>query len=254
MKEVTTLRQGVLSLEQRNLLSVAYKNVIGARRASWRVLSSLQSNPLYANDPSRLLLIENKRKNIEKEVKLISRDVDNLLSTEKNISAISRQTDEDRAFYAKMKGDYLRYLAEILQGEAKMSTINEAYAAYQEGLKWTQKLPSTHPIRLGLALNWSVFCYEVCFILFFLYLVFFIFFAFVSNLSVYLLRFSMILNWLRRVQRMLSTMPYLSLIPWMKTHTRIPPSSCNSSVTTSPCGTAIWKKVKVKVKVKEAEM
>lgn len=42
MKKVT--EQGKdLTNEERNLLSVAYKNVVGARRSSWRVLSSLAS-------------------------------------------------------------------------------------------------------------------------------------------------------------------------------------------------------------------
>ena len=41
MKNVASADQE-LSVEERNLLSVAYKNVIGARRASWRIISSLE--------------------------------------------------------------------------------------------------------------------------------------------------------------------------------------------------------------------
>ena len=41
MKDVASAGQE-LSVEERNLLSVAYKNVIGARRASWRIVSSIE--------------------------------------------------------------------------------------------------------------------------------------------------------------------------------------------------------------------
>ena len=42
MKAVASL-DVELTVEERNLLSVAYKNVIGARRASWRIISSIES-------------------------------------------------------------------------------------------------------------------------------------------------------------------------------------------------------------------
>ena len=41
MKEVAKMAVE-LTVEERNLLSVAYKNVIGARRASWRIISSIE--------------------------------------------------------------------------------------------------------------------------------------------------------------------------------------------------------------------
>lgn len=41
MKEFTEEAKNALSIEQRNLLSVAYKNVVGSRRSSWRVIASI---------------------------------------------------------------------------------------------------------------------------------------------------------------------------------------------------------------------
>jgi len=62
----------------------------------------------------------------------------------------------------KMKGDYHRYIAEFASGENHKAASDKADAAYLEatGIAYTD-LKTTHPIRLGLALNFSVFNYEV---------------------------------------------------------------------------------------------
>ena len=43
MKKVTTETDDPLTTEERNLLSVAYKNIVGAKRSSWRVISSIEN-------------------------------------------------------------------------------------------------------------------------------------------------------------------------------------------------------------------
>merc|ERR1712151_236553 len=69
---------------------------------------------------------------------------------------------ESKVFYQKMKADYYRYLAEFKDGDAKSQAAENARAAHGEAEKVAEKdLAVTHPIRLGLALNYSVFQYEV---------------------------------------------------------------------------------------------
>merc|ERR1711936_1085773 len=71
-------------------------------------------------------------------------------------------TGESKVFYQKMKADYYRYIAEFSDGDAKSKAAENARAAYGEAQKVAEKdLAVTHPIRLGLALNYSVFMYEV---------------------------------------------------------------------------------------------
>merc|ERR1711997_523617 len=78
-------------------------------------------------------------------------------------SLISKaSTGESKVFYQKMKADYYRYIAEFSNGDAKSKAAESARQAYAEAQKVAEKdLAVTHPIRLGLALNYSVFQYEV---------------------------------------------------------------------------------------------
>jgi len=68
---------------------------------------------------------------------------------------------EPAVFYRKMQADYFRYLAEFAADAPKLKYAEQAKAAYEKAEEEGKKLNSTHPIRLGLALNYSVFLYEV---------------------------------------------------------------------------------------------
>merc|ERR1711959_44650 len=71
-------------------------------------------------------------------------------------------TGESKVFYQKMKADYYRYIAEFSDGDSKSKAAENARLAYEDASKVAEKdLVVTHPIRLGLALNYSVFQYEV---------------------------------------------------------------------------------------------
>ena len=156
MKQVT--ETGVeLSNEERNLLSVAYKNVVGARRSSWRVISSIEQKT--EGSEKKQQMASEYRQKVEKELKEICYDVLGLLDKQLIPKASNA---ESKVFYLKMKGDYYRYLAETASGDQKTGIIEDSQKAYQEAFDISkQKMQPTHPIRLGLALNFSVFYYEI---------------------------------------------------------------------------------------------
>jgi len=158
MKKVASLSPD-LSVEERNLLSVAYKNVIGLRRASWRIVSSIENKEEAKNNADHLSKIRPYRENIETEMIQICQDILSLLDKTLIPNAA---TGESKVFYYKMKGDYYRYLAEFATGEKRDQASENSLKAYEEATRVsTAELPPTHPIRLGLALNFSVFYYEI---------------------------------------------------------------------------------------------
>ncbi|XP_062603551.1 14-3-3 protein zeta-like isoform X3 [Saccostrea cucullata] len=203
-----------LTNEERNLLSVAYKNVVGARRSSWRVISSIESKT--DSSEKKQVIASAYRTKITEELKNICNDVLDLLEKYlideetmkkyKDAAASNENTDmkdslvfylkmkgdyyrylaevstedekndtiiknddseknndiESRVFYLKMKGDYYRYLGEVSDGEQYQAVVKKSEDAYKEAYKnANESMAPTHPIRLGLALNYSVFHYEI---------------------------------------------------------------------------------------------
>lgn len=180
---------GDLTVEERNLLSCAYKNVIGSRRTSWRILNeNLQHLPqrddgndllqtaTNNNNPEqeqqqdnteatkdfkyRVTVVKNFLKTIETELRLHCGNIIDIL-TDRLIPAVA-SAGESMVFYYKMKGDYMRYLCEISVANERKEKSNESLLAYKAACdKAMIELPPTHPVRLGLMLNFSVFYYDI---------------------------------------------------------------------------------------------
>jgi len=162
MKAVAENASSDLSLEERNLLSVAYKNVVGARRASLRIIGSIESKEKEKGSTNANLVGTYKTK-VEEELNKICQDILDLLDKTliEKASNTGAGTPEAVVFYQKMKADYYRYLAEFATGATKADHAGRAEEAYKTATDKAGELAPTHPIRLGLALNFSVFLYEV---------------------------------------------------------------------------------------------
>merc|ERR1712045_31186 len=117
-----------LTVEERNLLSVAYKNVIGARRASWRIISSIEQKEEHKGSEDKLGMIRTYRDQVEKELKDICQDILDVL--DKHLIP-SSTTGESKVFYYKMKGDYHRYLAEFATGNDRKEAAENSLVAYK---------------------------------------------------------------------------------------------------------------------------
>lgn len=162
---------GELTVDERNLLSVAYKNVVGTRRASWRIISSIEQKEDSKGSEKHVAIISQYRQKIEAELERVCQDVLDVLDQ----SLIPKaESGESKVFYHKMyvfffsfplldtgcchfafrdgpreqvfeggifilirqhtiyrKGDYHRYLAEFASGNKRKVAATAAHEAYK---------------------------------------------------------------------------------------------------------------------------
>ena len=187
---------GELTVDERNLLSVAYKNVVGTRRASWRIISSIEQKEESKGSEKHVGTIRDYRQKIETELEKVCQDVLNVLDD----SLIPKaESGESKVFYHKMcvntaslslsKANNItgrviitvtlpsllpvrsaRLLRPPHTRPTRYDAITTRTPAEQQTADPTSQtatdvaqteLTPTHPIRLGLALNFSVFYYEI---------------------------------------------------------------------------------------------
>ncbi|GMI91595.1 general regulatory factor 12 [Hibiscus trionum] len=119
-----------LTVEERNLLSVGYKNMIGARRASWRILSSIEQREERKGNEEKVKKIKLYRQKVELE--LSDSDICKDIMTVINEHLIpSCSGGDSNVFYFKMKGDYYRYMAEFKTGDERKEAADLSMKAYQ---------------------------------------------------------------------------------------------------------------------------
>ncbi len=158
LEEMVKGKKEDFSSDERNLLSIAYKNTISLRRQAIRTLFAYEMKEKKKEDSAYLAYISEYKKKIEKELENLC------LKIIKNIDEflVPKASDsEAKVFYHKMKADYFRYIAENVEGEKKKSFSDSSMKSYQESMDISKDLNISNPIRLGLALNFSVFYYEV---------------------------------------------------------------------------------------------
>ena len=144
-----------LSVEERNLLSVGFKNLIGGRRAAYRTVAAIEQNSKYAQYSEDC---SNYKKKIESE---LVEQCEKIIRIVNDNCTAKAGDDESKAFYLKMIGDYYRYMAECVTGDKLEEVGDKALDFYSQAETEAKKLPVYNSIRLGLALNFSVFHYEV---------------------------------------------------------------------------------------------
>eukprot|EP00434_Breviolum_minutum_P030766 symbB.v1.2.027209.t2/scaffold2775.1/size70737/1 len=146
-----------LNPEERDMFSAAFKNSLTERRHAVRVAAGVEQMEMAEGRDAYASLAGGYRSKMEAELQEICSNALNLLAT----LVASSEPGEAKTFFLKMQGDYYRYLAEWTTGPAKSEVAGQAMEVYKSGMGEAMSLPTAHPVRLGLALNFSVFLHEV---------------------------------------------------------------------------------------------
>jgi 14-3-3 protein epsilon len=158
LEDMLKARDKDLNSDERNLLSIAYKNSVSTRRTALRTIMAYEMKEKKKENSTFLPYIQEYRKKIEDE---LTKMCNSVLSTIDNFLLKRAEDDEAKVFYWKMRGDYNRYIAEYATGDLRQTVADGALNSYKSANEVSKNLSPINPIYLGLSLNFSVFYYEV---------------------------------------------------------------------------------------------
>mmetsp|Transcript_32859 Transcript_32859/g.37630 ORF Transcript_32859/g.37630 Transcript_32859/m.37630 type:complete len:240 (-) Transcript_32859:60-779(-) len=144
-----------VSMDVKNLLSVGFKNLISSQRSAYKTVQAIEQNKKYAEYSSDCAEYKEK---ISKELEANCKKIINIV-LEKSLPKAT--DDEAKVFYLKMIGDYYRYTAETAKGDKLAEVTENARKYYEDATAAAKSLKPYNSNKLGLALNFSVFHYEL---------------------------------------------------------------------------------------------
>lgn len=148
-----------LNNDERNLVSVAYKALTGSRRSALRTVNAFLEDENIKSIPERVTKLTELRDKLVKELDDYCQELITLTDAKLLPAATDATT---KVFYEKLKADYYRYSVEFKADADRKDGSDKAKASYESAMAIaTAELTKANPAYLGLALNFSVFLYEI---------------------------------------------------------------------------------------------
>lgn len=150
-----------LDQEERELLSDAYYNSINPRREALTTIYEFERQAIQNEQKSTERVAIDYRNQVDKEIRGICAVVLDLME---HCLAKPNQSVESQVFFYRMKGDYARYLAELVPYDSEDTRYqNLAEQAYMSGYSAAKEngLPATNPNYMRLVLSYAIFAREI---------------------------------------------------------------------------------------------
>jgi len=155
LKEIVKDSTEDVTTDVRNLLSVGFKNLISAQRSAWKTVQAIEQNKKYSEYSSNCAEYKDK---ISAE---LESNCNKIIDIVNEFCLPKAGDDEAKVFYLKMIADYYRYTAETASGDKLAEVTENASKFYQQATDAASTLKPYNSNKLGLALNFSVFFYEL---------------------------------------------------------------------------------------------
>lgn len=143
-----------LTPEDEATVSVVTKSRVDSLRRARRIVLALEEREENKGKVNRVLALRNFKGQIEEELSTL---LTSYIASIDSAFLAHPTSEPSRILFLKMKADYCRYLAEI--GRMPFSQVQTVYTQAYDAARST--LGPAHPFRTGIALNFSVFHYEI---------------------------------------------------------------------------------------------